>query len=308
MIKSLSNLGDLSDEASEKTFTVKTDYIEREKTVHNPDWDTGWYRGFDKQGSSLILNNDFEGFYVSDEVDLLFDAEDVRVWAVIQAALSDVDEVIDNRLITQGVTKLEDYNGIDGSVSKELDYGLLQIGLPLSDPFVFYEIATRNTGELWDDPNRTLEVYGPIADSVLQTESYGSITDTEDEFDSFDTLMGWQQWTRGEVDARYYKHRARIRARADETEAKILRRFTTVVDVEERIERQQNKSVAIGGTTFSFDKTFHFLPAVVATVESDDALFPIRKNLNTNQVTFVVRDSAGNDVGTNNLDFIATGA
>jgi hypothetical protein len=308
MIKAVSDLDSESEEPAERILQVKTDYIDRERTTHHPTWTDGWYRGFEKQGDVLVVEDDFEAFYVTDQVDLLFDAEDVRAWAVLEAAFTDSDSTVDKGLITSGITQFEDYNGIDAAVSETIDNGALQIGLPLSNPFVFQEIAFRNTGDLWQDDDRTIERHGRITDSVLQTETRGSVAEEANEFESYDTLMGWQDWTKGEIDARFVKYRARIKQRENEQNTKLLRKFTTVVDVEERIERQQNKAVAIGGTTFSFDRTFHFLPAVVATVESDDALFPIRKNLNTNEVTFVVRDSSGNDVGTDNLDFIATGA
>ena len=120
--------------------------------------------------------------------------------------------------------------------------------------------------------------------------------------------MGWTQWTRGVVEARYIKHRARITQGEDLESAKLLRNFRTVTDVNERIEKKQNQAVEVGGSTFFFNKNFHLVPTVVGTVQSDSAVFPIRKDVNTDRVTFVVRDSSGNDVGADNFDFIATGA
>ena len=308
MIKALSDLDSESSEPNERVFTVKTDYFERTRVEHHPDWESGWYRGFILQGNSLIVKSDFEAFYVSDEIDLLFDAEDIRAWAVLQAAFSDAESVKDNRRIVDGIRLFQDNSTVEASVTDQTDNGELDIGLPLSDPLVFQEIATRDTGDLWQDSDRTIERYGSIVSDTTQTQSYGEVAETTQEFDSYDTLMGWRSWTKGEVDARFVKYRARIKQRPSETSSKILRKFTTVVDIEERIERQQEKTVEVGGTTFTFDKSFHFVPSVVSAVESDDDLFPIRKNVTRSEVTFVVKDLQGNDVGTDNLDFIATGA
>ena len=307
-IKALDTSGNFSREATERLLVVKTEFELLDEVEHSPDWDTGWFTGFEKVGSALEVSRSLEGFYISDEYDTGFDADDLRLYALIDAGLSDVENVVDNGLITANVLRETDNLFIDQAATATVDNGELLVGLPVSDPFVFHEISTRNTGERYSDPNATLINYQRVSDQQLQSESYGSITEDEDSFDTYDTLMGWTEWTRGEIDARYVLHRARIRKQSFEEGAKLLRRFKTVTDVPERIERQNDKAVAPGGTTFTFNRRFHFTPTVVGIVESDDALFPIRKNVSDTEVTFVVRDSAGNDVGADKFDFIATGA
>lgn len=307
-IKALDTSGNFSREAAERLLVVKTEFELLNQVEHSPNWDTGYFTGFEKRGDILEVNNDFEGFYISEEYDTGFDADDLRLYAEIDAGLSDVQNVVDNGLITASVQSKKDYALLSDSVANTVDNGELLVGLPVSDPFIFHEISTRNTGELYDDPNATLINYQRVSEDTLQTENYGSIAANADQFDTYDTLMGWTEWTRGEVDARYVLHRARIRKRSPEEGGKLLRRFKTTTDVPERIERQTEKTVAPGGTTFNFNRQFHFTPTVVGIVESDNALFPIRKNVSDTEVTFVVRDEAGNDVGADNFDFIATGA
>ena len=307
-IKALDTSGNFSENATEKSLVVKSEFEIIYDETHSPEWDDGYYVGFDPIANSLQVSNSFEGFFVTDEFDVGFDAEDVRVWADLSAAFSDIENVVDNGKINDFVLQESDYNLIADTVANTFDFGELVVGIPVTDPQVTYEIATRKTGELWSDPDRVLIRYGSITESVGDSENYEPITEEVTQFDSYDTLMGWTEWTRGVVEARFIKHRARITQGADQDTAKLLRNFRTVADVDERIEKKQNQTVEIGGSTFFFNRNFHLIPTVVGSVQSDDALFPIRKNVSTDRVTFVVRDSSGNDVGADNFDFIATGA
>jgi len=307
-IKAVDTSGNYSRNATTRDLEVVTAFEDLRRTVHNPDWDTGKSFGFVRVGDVLEADNDLEAYFVTDTEDLGFDAKRVRVWSQVQVGQSNVDSTEDYGLVDSAVRREDDYGLLTDSVTETEDLGALLTGIPVSDPLVVYEIATRNEGEEWTDLDADIDRYGKITSSVTETEDYGLITDNEIEREVYDSLMGWTEWTRGEVDARYIKQRVRLRSdNDDESGLKLLRKFTTVVDVPERQERAQGLTVDPGGSTFTFDRRFHLRPVVTAVVESDDDLFPIRKSLDNSSVTFVVRDSAGNDVGTNNLDYIATG-
>lgn len=307
-IKAVDTSGNYSRNATTRDLEVVTAYEDLRRTVHNPDWGTGQSVGFVQNGTVLQADNNEEAYFVADTEDLGFDAKRVRVWAQVQVGQSNVDDTEDYGLVKASVTQTEDYGLLTDSVTDSEDLGALLTGIPVSDPLVVYEIATRNEGEEWTDLDADIDRYGKITSSVTETEDYGLITDNEIEREVYDSLMGWTEWTRGEVDARYIKQRVRIRSDDDdESGLKLLRKFTTVVDVPERQERAQGLTVDPGGSTFTFDRRFHLRPVVTAVVESDNDLFPIRKSVDNSSVTFVVRDSAGNDVGTDNLDYIATG-
>jgi hypothetical protein len=306
--KAIDTAGNFSQTAAQIDLVVKTEFELLEQTSHEEDWEgTGYYVGFEDQNGSLVATNNEEAYYVTDEVDLGFDAENVRVWGIVDASLEIYDEVDDQGSVAQGVQEQENYLAISDSVTVTEDYGELDVALPISDPRILYEISTRNTDENLNGFD-SAEDYGSVAQAVSSNEDHGLITEPLTSSESYDTLVLWRPWTRGEVDARFVRQRVKIKRRPGEEGLKILRAFTSSVDVNERTEKQQGLTIDPGGSTFQFDRRFHLKPTVTGTVESDQDLFPIRKNLDTNSVTFVVRDSAGNDVGADNFDFIAIGA
>lgn len=307
-VKAIDTAGNYSEAAAQKDLVVKTEFELLEQTTHDPNWsDTGYFVGFENQNGTLVATNNEEAYFVADEVDLGFDAQNVRVWAQVDASLEIYDDVDDYGSVLAATSSIEDYQSITASATETEDYGELATSLPVSDPQILYQISYRNTGETYSGFDSS-ENYGTVAASTTLNEDYGLITDPVDSFESYDTLAQWETWTRGEVDARYVKQRIKIKRRADEVGLKTLRGFKTTVDAPERTERQQGLTVSPGGTTFTFNRPFHLRPTVTGTVETDQDLFPIRKSLDTNSVTFVVRDSQGNDVGADNFDLIAIGA
>lgn len=306
--KAIDTAGNFSQTAAQVDLVVKTEFDLLEQTSHEEDWEgTGYYVGFEDQNGSLVATNNEEAYYVSDEVDLGFDAENVRIWGIVDASLEIYDEVDDQGSVAQAVQELANYLAISDSVTNTEDYGELDVSLPISDPSILYEISTRNTGETINGFD-SAESYGAIVQASSSNENHGLITESLTSSESYDTLVLWRPWTKGEVDARYIRQRVKIKRRPGEEGLKILRAFTSSVDAAERTEKQQGLTIDPGGSTFQFDRRFHLKPTVTGTVESDQDLFPIRKSLSTNSVTFVVRDSAGNDVGADNFDFIAIGA
>lgn len=307
-VKALDTSGNYSEAAAIKDLIVKTDFDLIEQTEHSPDWDSdGYFVGFENLNGVLIATNNEEAYFVADEVDLGFDAENVRVWAEVDASLEIYDDLEDYGSITNPTSSIESYQSITQAVSDTEDFGVLGTSLPVSDPLILYQIAYRNTGESISGFDSS-DNYGSVTQAAANSDDYGLITDPVDSFESYDTLTQWQNWTRGEIDARYVRQRIKIQRRPEDVGLKTLRAFKTTVDAPERTEKQQALTVAPGGSTFQFDRPFHLVPTVTGTVESDDALFPIRKNLTKDSVTFVVRDSNGNDVGANNFDLIAIGA
>jgi len=306
--KAIDTAGNFSQTAAQIDLVVKTEFELLSQISHEEDWEgTGYYVGFEEQNDSLVATNNEEAYYVTDEVDLGFDAENVRVWGIVDASLEIYDEVDDQGSVAQAVQEQENYLAISDGVTESENYGVLDVALPVSDPRILYQISTRNTGETLDGFDDA-EDYGSVAQEVSSNEDYGLVRESLTSSESYDTLALWRPWTRGEVDARFVRQRVKIKRRPGEEGLKILRAFTSSVDVDERTEKQQGLIVDPGGSTFQFDRRFHLKPTVTGTVESDDDLFPIRKSLSTNSVTFVVRDSAGNDVGADNFDFIAIGA
>jgi len=305
-IKAVDTSGNFSRAAATRELLVSTLYEGVERTVHNPDWDTGEIFGFTREGTALQIDSSTTAYYKADTTDLGFNARNVRVWANVGVGQSDVEETDDFGLITQAITVTEDYGLVSESVEDQDDYGGILVGLSVSDPDVSYEIATRNEGEDWPN-NPEIVSYGKITKAVTETENHGLITDEVEEQELYDTLMTWTQWSKGQINARYIKQRVKITATDEARKGTLLRSFETVVDVPEKIEVLQEKTVDPGGTRFEFDQQFHFRPVVTATVESDADLFAIRKSLDTSGVTFVVRDSTGNDVGADKLDIIARG-
>lgn len=305
-VKAIDTAGNFSVQAARRNLRVVTAYEDVIRVQHDPNWDDGVYVGFEPNGTALQASNEDEAFYATEVYDLGFDAKNVRVWADLDVGQSNIEDVEDFGRITDAVSETESYGAITESVTETGDYGLLQTSLPISDPVVTYEIATRNAGEQW--PNEAMpQSYGRITEAVTESVNHGSITESADEREIYDMLMTFQEWTRGEVDARYIKHRARISRREGESGLKLLRGFETVSDVNERTERQKGKTVEVGGSTFTFSDRFHFLPVVVGAPQSSGDLYAIRKDLSKTSVTFVVRDSSGTDVGSDNFDFIATG-
>jgi len=305
--KAVDTAGNFSESAAEKDLVVKTDFELLQQTEHSPNWDSeGYFVGFENQDGVLVATNDEEAYFVSDEVDLGFDAENVRVWAEVDASLEIYDDVEDYGSILNSTSAIENYQAITDSVTSTEDYETLSVSLPVSDPLILYQISFRNTGEEYSGFDAS-DDYGSITQTAANAEDYGLITEGSDSFETYDTLMQWQNWTRGEVDARYVKQRIKIKRRQDQDGLKVLRSFKTSVDSDERTEKQQGLTIAPGGSTFQFGRQFHLRPTVTGTVESDQDLFPIRKSLSTQSVTFVVRDSNGNDVGADNFDLIAIG-
>jgi len=305
-IKAVDTSGNFSRAAATRELLVSTLYEGVERTVHNPDWDTGEIFGFTREGTALQIDSSTTAYYKADTTDLGFNARNVRVWANVGVGQSDVEETDDFGLITQAITVTEDYGLVSEAVDDQDDYGGILVGLSVSDPDVSYEIATRNEGEDWPN-NPEIVSYGKITKAVTETENHGLITDEVEEQELYDTLMTWTQWSKGQINARYIKQRVKITATDEARKGTLLRSFETVVDVPEKIEVLQEETVDPGGTRFEFDQQFHFRPVVTATVESDADLFAIRKSLDTSGVTFVVRDSTGNDVGADKLDIIARG-
>lgn len=307
LIKAIDTSGNYSAQATAADLVVGTNYTDLFRTDHHPDWTTGRAVGFDIQGDSLQPNNEEVAYYISDVVDVGFDAEKLRVWSQVDVATSPVDSTSDYGAVTEGVTATTDYGSIGDAVTATQDWGSLLLGLSTSDALVTYEIAYRNDADPWADASAVIVDYGAITEAVTKNTDYGLITEPVDQRTDRDTLMSWQEWTKGEIDARYIKQRVRIASDVPDEPLRILRRFTTVVDVPERTERHNGLSVSVGGSTFSFDRRFHALPNVVGNVESDNALFPVRKVLDEESVTYVVRDATGADVGAPNFEFTATG-
>ena len=307
-VKAVDTSGNYSETAAEKDLVVKTEFELLEQTEHSPDWNSdGYFIGFEEQDGVLVATNNEEAYFVADEVDLGFDAENVRVWAEVDASLEIYDDLEDYGSIVNPTSSIENYQSIADSATTTEDYGALATSLPVSDPLILYQISYRNTGEDLSGFDSS-EDYGSVTQEAANSADYGLITDDVTEFESYDTLAQWENWTRGEIDARYVRQRIKIQRRPGEVGLKTLRSFKTSVDAPERTEKQQALTVAPGGSTFQFNRPFHLIPTVTGTVESDQALFPIRKSLSKNSVTFVVRDSNGNDVGADNFDLIAIGA
>lgn len=306
-IKAVDTSGNFSRQAATRDLVVRTLYKDVRRTIHNPDWNNGKIQGFTRVGNSLQVDSDVESYYQSDIVDLEFDAKNVRVWANIGVGQSDVDFSESYGLISDdAIIGTEDYGLLTDASSDFDDFGKISFGLSVSDPSIIYEISFRNDGENWPNLSETTN-YRKITRPVTESENYGLISDAEIEFENYDTLMTWTQWTKGQIDARFITQRIRILPTGDERKGVLLRSFETVADVQEKIEVLQEKTIEPGGTRFEFENKFHFKPVVAATVESENDLFAIRKNLDTSGVTFVVRDSNGNDVGADNLDIIARG-
>jgi len=305
-IKAVDTAGNYSRAAATRELLVGTLYEDVRRTVHNPDWTEGEIEGFVRQGTALQLDSDIRAYYKANTVDLGFNAKNVRVWANVGVGQSDIESTEDYGLISDAVIGTEDYGLLTEAVDDIDDYGGILVGLSVSDPSVIYEISSRNEGEDWPNVAETIN-YRKITAPVTESEDYGLITDEVTEADSYDTLMTWRQWSKGQIDARFVKQRISILPTDQARQGTLLRSFETVVDVPEKIEVLQEKTVDPGGTRFEFEKQFHFKPVVAATVESENDLFAIRKNLDTSGVTFVVRDSNGNDVGADKLDIIARG-
>ena len=305
-IKAVDTAGNFSRNAAQRVFTVRTLYEGVKETRHDPDWDSGVYQGFVKQGTALQVNTSTFAQYRSQIDDLLFDAENVRAWANLSVGFSNVEESEEYGLVTSTVQEKENYGSVSDSVDNSESFGQLLIGVPVSNPRISYQISSRNDSELWPNDSQK-ESYGSITQAVTDSINQGSITESVDDADNLDTLMTWADWTKGKLDARYIVQRIKIEPDTSVQGGSLLQSFKSVVDVPEKIEPLQDKAVAVGGTRFDFNKQFHFKPVVTATPESDQDVFAIRKNLDKTGVTFVVRDSNGTDVGTDNLDIIARG-
>jgi len=287
-IKAVDTVGNLSRSAATKDLEVTTLYEDVARTVHNPDWDTGEIFGFVKQGSALQLNSSAKAYYKSEVDDLGFDAENIRVWAKIGVGQSNVEETEEYGLISSVVNETEDYGLVTEESEEQDDYGALLVGLSVSDPSVVYEISSRKEGENWPNDSEK-STYGKLTDAVTETVDYGALSEQETEQESYDTLMTWTQWSKGQLDARFVIQRISILPTGEARQGTLLRSFETVIDVPEKIEAIQNQPVLVGGSRFDFEKQFHFKPTVTSTVESNQARFPVRKDLDTSGVTFVVR-------------------
>ena len=268
-IKALDTAGNTSVNAAERIAEITTDFESVSVVNHHPNWTTGTYTNFSLLGDFLVQDDATqEAIYEADVVDLGFQAVNSRVWATINIGASTVERTENYGTIGEEEQVFIAYGLITDSVTENLDYGELLVSAPVSDPNIFYEVA-------WSDDNVT--------------------------------FTDWRSWSRGSIDARYVKQRIRVVPTEDVRSIKVLRAFTTVIDFFPRTERQQNLTVAPGGTTFNFDREFNNPPIVVGTVESASSLYVVRRAVTTTSVTFSILDSSGNDVGGTGLDYIATG-
>lgn len=304
-IKAIDTSGNYSVNATTSDLVVGTDYEALSDVTHEPDWTTGSLHNFEVFNDLLSPTTRYTAYYSTDEVDLGFDATDVRVWSSVDAALSVVTSVDDYGAITNDeLTQSLDYGEVSGAVSSSDDYGELLRGVPVSNSRISYEIAYRNTGEQWGGTNESFEDYGAITASVTSTDNYGEITGAVESSEDWDTLMTWEEWTKGLVDARYIKQRVRVEG--DDEQLFLIRGFRTVVDAEVRTERFKDQAIAIGGTTVNYSRRFHNVPAAVALVESNDGRYPVRESIDVDSITLRVHDGPTSDVG-GTVDVTVTG-
>lgn len=121
--------------------------------------------------------------------------------------------------------------------------------------------------------------------------------------DAADSYTGFESWTIGRIDARYVKHKIIV---SNSNGAGYLSVFRPVVDVEERTQKENDKTVSIGGTSISFPQRFVNPPVLTISVDGSSALYPVKSNVTATGFTVTVYDSGGNDVG-GTIDYIAIG-
>jgi len=76
-----------------------------------------------------------------------------------------------------------------------------------------------------------------------------------------------------------------------------IRRLDFVVDIDEQSERQESKTIAVSGTSFTFTDRFHATPKITITPISATAVLPIITAQSTTGFTVKVFDTVPADVG-----------
>lgn len=133
-----------------------------------------------------------------------------------------------------------------------------------------------------------------VADPLLQI-------DTRNGAGSYD---GFEDWSVGDVAARYIKARAKIDTSSG---VAMLSGFLLTADVPERSENGSGLTVAAGGTAVTFADVFHSVPGIQATASGTSARFATYENASKTGFTVRVFDAGGVDVG-GTVNWQATGA
>lgn len=157
-----------------------------------------------------------------------------------------------------------------------------------------FSIASREEGGLYTSTPTATEDWGSITDSVTASEDWGSITDSVTETEDWGFVLTMRPWGIGDVEARYIEHQI---STTNDGGIFYVDGFTSYVDLLERTEKFQDETIAIGGTTITYDKEFHIKPIVWPIADSESDLFAVKSNVTTTSARIKIFDAAGNDVG-----------
>ena len=105
---------------------------------------------------------------------------------------------------------------------------------------------------------------------------------------------GFEPWTVGLINARYFKTKTTITAAEG---VAYLDGLDVTADLKERIERDTGVIVAVGGTPIMFSKPYHAVPAMKVSAEGTTALIPVYSDLSTTGFTVQIFNTSGVDVG-----------
>ncbi len=175
------------------------------------------------------------------------------------------------------------------------------------DVFVInpYAICSYEGAEIDMSFDDTIRVWADITSTLGPGES--GIANPQFQIDyrldagSYD---GFEDWSIGGVIARYVKPKIEIDT---STGVYFISTFSPTVDVVEYTQRGSNITVGASGTTVTFAKEFHSVPAFVSVqVQGATALYPTRDNITATGFDFHIFDSSGSEVGGTG-DYEATG-
>lgn len=118
-----------------------------------------------------------------------------------------------------------------------------------------------------------------------------SLIDYRKSADSYD---GFEQWTIGTVNARYFKYKVRIESATGNAS---ITQMKNVIDADD-IDQSGTSTISTGGTTVIFDTTYNRIPQVIATVTGAGAnRSVVLTSINSNGFTATIYDKDDNDVG-----------
>lgn len=163
-----------------------------------------------------------------------------------------------------------------------------------------YEAAEIDIG--FDDDG--LRVWGESS-VALGPNVTGNVTkalqiDYRDNADSYD---GFENWTIGRVNARFVKHKLTVN---NTSGVAYIDSFTPTVDVEERVEKEQNVAVPVSGTTITYPNRFINAPTVELTPLGSTPLIAMVDNITATGFYVTAFNTSGTDVG-GTINYTATG-